>query len=256
MEISKIQIDLSIHNYMTLKVYTNDKPKPISGHRFVSLLGENKYSNDFTLFLDFLGLRKVEENAFMSIGREFENKLLDHVWGKKTYVSYEYEEHNGDMFGVEGFNGLIDGKHFYEDKIAEVKTYFNFKKLKQKYYDVKNKKSIKEIPRAYWLQTRLYLWLLNQQNPNTKIKKADVITCFMNVKQPQIKDENINIFKVWHNKNDGFDDLILQAKQKKQWLMQPNKDVDGNFYTIMSKRTKANEKEMKHLLDLDYTEII
>ena len=233
-----------------LKLFTNQEPIAISGHRFVALLGENPFVNDLALFLDFLKLRKITANKYMNVGVMFEKVLLNMIWGKNTYYSFEYEKYNGDMFpNTAGFNGLIDGLHKNLKKIAEVKTYFNYRKLKQKYYDVKNQKSVKKIPREYYLQTRFYLEILAMEKPELNIKEADVITCFIpNVDDPYIDKKYINVFKVFKSNNDNFKYEMHKALAKKNQLFQKHFTKNGDmYYKIVVKNNKTNQNLINQL---------
>jgi hypothetical protein len=140
----------SVKEGLYFRLYKGDKvPKPISGHRFVGLLGNSPFHNGLTLLLDFFDFLPYQKNDFATIGNIMEDKILDLVWGKGVYEKFSYRDYHGDMFpNVSGFNGLIDGKHKFLPKIAEVKCYF-FKRLEQDYYSVKQQKSIKKCPLKY-----------------------------------------------------------------------------------------------------------
>ncbi len=221
---------------VNIKVYSQNEIKPISGHRFVALLNKKQYDNAFTLILSFLGLKPFEKNIYADIGRHYENKILDKVWGRNTYQSFEYKDYKGDMFSnLPQFNGLIDGLHKKYNKIAEVKCYFNRAKLPQVAYDVENQKSIRGLIDEYELQTKFYLWALNANDSNCKITKADIITVFIpgfpeTIKDVEILDKYINIFRVIHSDNDDFYKLINEALKNKKQLMKANKDKNDKIY--------------------------
>src|ERR1019366_4140165 len=95
-------------NYKVLIESTNEVKK-ISSHRFVKLLEGDPYGNNLSQRLDFLGITTFKGNAVTEIGKYLELPILEEVLQHKNYLTYSYEEYQGDCLNDNLFSGLLDG---------------------------------------------------------------------------------------------------------------------------------------------------
>lgn len=261
--------------YALCKLYTKNKVRRISGHRFVALLGKEPFMRSYLdLLLSFLGLAPFVENEYTKIGTELEEAVI--LTQTNQYEMYEFTTKEtapdgrgnyGDMFKDKEFTGLIDAWDWGAGRLLEIKNYFSKFKIK---FVWKDKKRVQIIPDSYYLQSRLYLYLWNKHFPDKRVPNIDVVAhyvdpdlhekaiefiddfafdedkAFVEAKRAELGNlnkRNISVFTVKEDNN--FQDLIDLALRRKNLLCKPHEDENGIYY-----RVKINwRKQEKELIE-------
>ncbi|MGL5630366.1 MAG: MPN551 family DNA-binding protein [Mycoplasmoidaceae bacterium] len=184
------------------KIYLENnkyKFRKITGSRFASVLGKNKYCSPLKVWCIMVGIYKEEMDPFfMDVGKIIEPKILNYASKKMnlSFLSYNPKIINYDLFSNNKiFGGIPDGEpidetgNFYYEKnnpMLEIKTtsidsfcyeningQFVLKKDENHFPILKEKKgNLKKwfhdkkiiMPIEYILQLSLYLYLRNVEN--------------------------------------------------------------------------------------------
>jgi len=257
----KLVIDVkkeSRKGFAYCKLYTTNKRKRIGGHRFVALFGKNNFTNNLGLLLEFFGLKPFVANDFVTVGKELEEAVI------KTQTTYydmfEYTKGDngnyGDQFKDPDFTGLIDADDKEHMVLLEIKNYFSLKKINW-VYDINKKKKIPQIPDAWYLQARLYLYLWNKTYPYNKRLSINLVAHYVDLKHKEkvlnfvnwylpdpdetfvaakraeiwrLNKRNITVFPIYID--DTFDVLVDLAKERADKLLTLHKDDTGEFYRV------------------------
>lgn len=147
-----------------IQVKPPKKPKKITGTKFASILGLNKWSTPFEVWCDITKTYKVpfEDTIYTIAGKTIEPKQADYMersYGmdlirpKDLYGEDYFEKTWGDFFpDSDKFGGMWD--YLGKDENGKVDTVFEMKTSKR----VEDWE--KDIPEYYALQAALYAWLL------------------------------------------------------------------------------------------------
>lgn len=236
----------------TFRFKPHRKPKPISGHRFVDMLGYNFFGNQLQTLMGFYDLSPMVESKYITAGNILEEPVLKLF--SNDYVRYEFDDENrGDMFEyyhIEGdedsrFNGLIDGECLDHNCLVEIKNFSNFKKL--------------DNVDAWYLQARLYLYLWNKTAKKFNRKEYDKILvlphymsketinyCVKYNKAPVLDANDLQEPIVIEN-DDNFDSLVDYAITIKKKLTTV-KD-DGYLYATIVLDDKKKKQAFEQLVD-------
>lgn len=136
----------------------------ISGHRFPTVLGLNKYSTPFQAWCEIVGLVKkpFEENKYIIAGRTIEPKQIEYTKGKFPNVM-SIEEYYGNAFDDYKYNNFKEETNIFGGVIDLVSTKIDMRtiqmigecKTSSKPVDWENN----NVPIDYLCQGMLYSYL-------------------------------------------------------------------------------------------------
>lgn len=103
-------------NRKQIKIAPPKRTKKITGHRFPSILGLNKYQTPFGAWCEIVGLVKLpfEDNKYIIAGKTIESKQIDYVRDKFPNIK-SCEEYYGNSFkeyqysNFKDLNTIFDG---------------------------------------------------------------------------------------------------------------------------------------------------
>jgi hypothetical protein len=208
-------------NIYKLHLSSDVPTKPIAGHRFIDLLGENHYVTMDDVLLDLYGLKFVPKNVYMELGQKLEDYVLNYRFPNEDLERFKYEDYRECKSGAfnqddEDIGGLPDGINHNTNTLIEVKcTTSKFKGFKKEWV-------LQAQFYAYWWNKRMILedtpWL---QVTNIEVEKyyvpKDLIDAHL--KYPQfIIGKNLRS-EVYDLETEKIERLIAEARKCKQDLV-------------------------------------
>lgn len=164
----KTTVEITPKNDSAIYIQFFGTPKPISGHRFTSLLGLDKLSDTIIAF-DLFGLRFQGETKPMLLGKVMESSCIDYLYGDEIYLTYGFKEYNGnalDLKGENDVNGLPDAILPEYNLLVENKVTTRYKECQERW-----KKQAQFY--AYWWNK------LRKEDTGIEIKEVEVVRYFV-----------------------------------------------------------------------------
>jgi len=234
------------------------KPKAISGHRFVDLLVNNRYSSKLKTLMGFYDLTpeidktNKDEAKYIIAGEVLEEEVIKLF--SNDYVKYEFSKDNkGDMFNYNhkfmnddvNFNGLIDGELLDLDCLVEVKNYSNPQKVEF------------GCPQEWFLQARLYLYLWNITAEKYGRKKYDKIIVLAHhmdratidyvwkfKASPKLDKDNVLVYE-FYDVEDNFEELVDYSLIKRLEVLATNEE---GYIEVKEEYTGKDKEELENLI--------
>lgn len=202
--------------------FASDVPtKPIAGHRFIDLLGENHYVTNDDILLDLYGLKFVPKNVYMELGALLEDYVLNYRFPNEELERFKYEDYRECKSGAfnqddEDIGGLPDGINHNTHTLIEVKcTTSKFKGFKKEW-------ELQAQFYAYWWNKRMEL----EGTPEKKVTSVEIEKYYIpkdlidaHLKYPQyIIGKNLSS-KVCELETEKIEGLIAEARYSKEYLI-------------------------------------
>jgi hypothetical protein len=243
------------------------KPKGLSGHRFVKLLGLDKWSTNLSILLDLYGLSPFVENPYTVAGQLLEEPIIKMVSDDYTMYGFD-EETRGDMFFTKylfgekeiPIVGLIDAHAKDLNKLLEIKTFVNPRKI-----EWNGGKAI--LPREWFLQARFYLHWWNktrEQQGRDAVDGISVVAYKTNMplinyifeyrQVPKLNPNDLVFFDIIKDNGDGFEGLIGIACEN--LIKVTTLDEDGWVTATVETKGKKEKEQMEEYLSTLDTNVV